>query len=407
MTKYDAVIIGARAAGSPTAMLLARKGFKVALIDRDDFPSDTISTHMIHVQGVAAMNRWGILDAFDTGDTPKLRQMSFAMGPISVTGNVPSHEGLDYFIAPRRYLFDKHLVDSAVEAGAELYTGINIRELVTEDGVVTGVTGYDRDGIPVQFDATVVIGADGMNSRIARLVDAKEYRNQPSLTACYIAYWTGTGITEPMVYFRDGNCIGIIPTNQGQVVIWVQFPRERMDTFKKDIEGNYHRALDLVPGLGEQVRSGTRVERFVGTGDVRGFFRQPYGPGWALVGDAGYHKDPTLGHGIMDAFFQAEILVEALSDVFSGRQDFETAMAVFQQQRDFHHSDDYDFVTSLSYLDKEHSADEIALLLALSQDQDAADQYISVISGIMPISEFFAPENLGRIMARNSLAAAA
>ncbi len=177
---YDAIIVGARCAGSPTAMLLARQGFKVLLVDRATFPSDTISTHILWPHGAEILARWGLLGTLAaTGAPPICRHMTFDVGPFALRGAIPdANDGMGGF-CPRRTVLDSLLVNAAAEAGVEVREGFTVDELLVTDDTVVGVRGHGRDAKPVEERARMVIGADGVNSFVARAVRAAGVRRSP------------------------------------------------------------------------------------------------------------------------------------------------------------------------------------------------------------------------------------
>lgn len=346
---YDAIIVGARVAGAPTAMLLARQGYSVLLLDRDTFPSDIMSTHYIHVPGQARLQRWGLLDRVIATGAPWItkRTLHFDDMPM-VIPDLPLPSDLSpNTICPRRYALDKILVDAAVEAGAEMREGASVRELIWEDGRVAGVRGH-IGGEPLEERARIVIGADGMHSLVAREVKPEEYDTHPSLTYGYYTYWTGIEDTGMHIYFfSEGNGILVFPTNDGKHCVGVGGIHEEFKDFRADIEGNYMKALEQVPHIAEQVKHGER-ERFIGTADMPNYFRKPFGPGWALTGDAGYHRDFITGLGINDAFLQAELLSDALHTAWSGQSTEEEALAAFQHKRDEFFKTTYDVTITIA-----------------------------------------------------------
>jgi 2-polyprenyl-6-methoxyphenol hydroxylase-like FAD-dependent oxidoreductase len=169
---YDAIIVGARVAGSPLAMLLARKGYRVLLLDKARFPSDTISTHHIHQPGVARLIRWGLLERVRASNCPPTTEITFDVGPFALRSAPPPAEGNFEAYAPRRRVLDKILVDAAAEAGAEVREDFSVEEITTEGGAVTGVRGRAANGPPVSERARVVVGADGARSFVARSVQS-------------------------------------------------------------------------------------------------------------------------------------------------------------------------------------------------------------------------------------------
>jgi 2-polyprenyl-6-methoxyphenol hydroxylase-like FAD-dependent oxidoreductase len=396
--EYDAIIVGARCAGAPTAMLLARRGYRVLLVDRATFPSDTMSTHIVHPPGVAALKRWGLLDRLASTGCPPLTSYSFDFGPIRIAGSLRPDDGVARAYCPRRTVLDYLLVEAAVAAGAELRERFTADEVLIEDGRVTGLRGHAAGGAAVTERARVVVGADGRHSLVAKAVQAPRYHERPTIAAGYYAYWSGLPAEGFEGYIRPPRAIGVAPTNDGLTMVTVNWPRTAFKANRRDVEGTCARAFALVPELAERLRAATRETRFVGTGDLPNFFRKPYGPGWALVGDAGYHKDPITAQGISDAFRDAEALAAGLDDALVGRRGFDNAMAELQQTRDERALPMYEFTCDLARL--EPPPPELRRLLgAVQTSQEAMDGFVSVIAGTVPVPEFFGPENTERIMA--------
>ena len=327
---YDAIVIGARVAGAPTAMLLAQKGYRVLAVDRTSFPSDTMSTHFIGQEGVAALRRWDLLDAVIAAGTPPIASLTLDFGELRIP--VPQPPDAPAY-CPRRTILDKLLVDAAASAGAEVRERFSVQELVWEDGGVAGIRGRAAGGGTVEERARVVIGADGRHSVVARAVAPEEYNVRPALTCGYYSYWSGLALEGAEIALRPGRGILLFPTNDGLTCMGVECDREEFAAFRADIDGTIMRAAALVPGLAERVAAGRREERFQGGTEFPNYFRKPYGPGWALVGDAGYLKDPITGTGITDAFRDAELLAAALDAGLSGREPLEDALAAYEEER--------------------------------------------------------------------------
>ena len=396
--EYDAIIVGARCAGAPTAMLLARKGYRVLLVDRATFPSDTMSSHIIHPPGISALKRWGLLDRLASTGCPPMAGYSFDFGPIKITGSLRPDDGVATAYCPRRTVLDYLLVEAAVAAGTELRERFTADEVLIEDGRVTGLRGHTAGGATITERARVVVGADGRHSLVAKAVQAPRYHERPPIAAGYYAYWSGLPAEGFQGYIRPPRAIGVAPTNDGLTMVTINWPRTEFEANRRDVEGTFARAFGLVPEFAERLRAATRETRIVGTGDLPNFFRKPYGPGWALVGDAGYHKDPITAQGISDAFRDAEDLAAALDDALSGRRGFDDAMASYQQTRDQRALPMYEFTCDLARL--ERPPPELQRLLgAVQTSQEAMDAFVSVIAGTVPVPEFFGPDNTQRIMA--------
>jgi flavin-dependent dehydrogenase len=298
---------------------------------------------------------------------------------------------------PRRRILDKILVDAAVDAGAELHEEFIVQELLENHGRVTGVRGRSSRGVRTSETAHVVIGADGMRSMVAQTVRSPEYRPKPSMTCWYYSYWSRVAVKTPIFYSRAGRAVGAMPTNDGLVGIAVAWKNAEFHQFRSDIEGNFMKTLELAPELAERVRQGTREEPFMGTADVPNFFRKSYGPGWALVGDAAYHKDPITAQGISDAFYGAELLAEAIHAGLSGPQSMEDALAAYERQLHEKVSAMYEYTCQFAALDTPPPQMQ-QLVTALSGNQAETDRFLGTITGTVSISEFFAPENISRIV---------
>jgi len=346
---HDVIIVGARVAGSATALLLARAGLKVLVVDRATFPSDTLSTHQVQVPGVARLARWGVLDPIMAAGTPPTRTVRFDQGAAAFSARMPASDGVDMMCSPRRTLLDKVLLDAARAAGAEVRENFITDDLLADDGTVTGIRGQEKGSLSVTERASMVIGADGKHSTVARAVGAGSYRTRPPLSMAFYTYWADVPVTGGELYSRPGCLVGVWPTNDGLVMTYLAWPNARFAEFRADPEGSFLRTLDAV-GMGERVRAGRRAERFRGTPDLPSHFRKPYGPGWALVGDAGLLLDPITGQGISDAFRDAELLAGAVVSALGGDQPLAKALAGYQRARDRAARPMYDFTARLAVL---------------------------------------------------------
>jgi 2-polyprenyl-6-methoxyphenol hydroxylase-like FAD-dependent oxidoreductase len=396
---YDAIIVGARCAGSPTAMLLARRGFKVLLVDKATFPSDTISTHILWPHGAEILRRWGLLQQLAaTGVPPIGRRMTFDVGPFALRGTIPdANDGMGGF-CPRRTVLDALLVNAAAESGADVREGFTVDELLVADHTVIGIRGHAKGGKTVEERARVVIGADGVNSFVARTVRAPEHDAQPVAACGYYSYFSGIRQDDIELYPRDHVAFGGAPTNDGLHLVMVNWPAKDFMTVRGDVEGHVWRALEAAPDFLARVREGRRQEKWYGTAGVPGYFRKPYGKGWALVGDASYNRDPITAQGISDAFIDAEALVEALSTGLADNSVFDDRLAAHESARNERVRPMYEFTTHLAALEPP-PPDMRALFAALHGNQDATNAFLSAITGAIPLSDFMSSENIARIMA--------
>jgi flavin-dependent dehydrogenase len=399
--EYDTIVVGARCAGSPTAMSLARNGYRVLLVDKATFPSDTMSTHLAHPPAVAALARWGILERLEATNCPPITRYSFDFGPVTVSGSPRPANGAAKAYCPRRILLDALLVEAAVAAGAELREAFTVEEILVDDGRVTGIRGHAKGGTTVTERARVVVGADGRHSLVAKAVQPERYNEVRSLAPLYYAYWSGLPVDAFETYVRaeDGRGWAALPTHDDLTCVVQGWPQSQFAANRKDLEGTYMKSFELAPEFAERINHAKRETRFVGTGDLPGFFLKPYGPGWALVGDAGYHKHPITAFGITDAFRDAEAVASALDDAFAERRYYDDAMADYQRARDEESQPIYEFTCDFAKL--EPAPPEMQQLIgAMQGNQGAMDGFVSVMAGTLPAPEFLKPEIAGRIMAQ-------
>jgi 2-polyprenyl-6-methoxyphenol hydroxylase-like FAD-dependent oxidoreductase len=399
---YDAIIVGARCAGAPTAMLLARKGYRVLVVDRASFPSDTISTHIIWPHGAEIMDRWGLLDRLAaTGCPPIALNLIFDVGPFALKGGVFDTNGGRGGFCPRRTVLDQLLVDAAVHAGAELREEFTVDALLWDGDRVAGIKGHTRSGAIVEERAGVVIGADGVHSVVAKAVRPPEYDTKPPITANYYSYYSGFAAGDLEEYVRDDNAIGCFPTHDGLTLIAVLWPSRRFEEIRTDIEGHVWQALESTPTVADRLRNAHRETKWFGTAGVPNYFRRPYGPGWALVGDAGYNKDPITAQGISDAFIDAECLTTALDDGWSERRLLADALSEHQSRRDERARPMFEFTGQLAMLEPPPPHLQ-QLFAALRGNQQATNQFYSAITGSAPLTAFMNPANLAMLTAAAS-----
>jgi 2-polyprenyl-6-methoxyphenol hydroxylase-like FAD-dependent oxidoreductase len=394
-------------------MLLARRGFKVLLVDKATFPSDTISTHILWPHGAEILRRWGLLQQLAaTGVPPICRPMTFDVGPFALRGTIPdANDGMGGF-CPRRTVLDALLVNAATESGADVREGFAVDELVVADDTVIGIRGHAKGGTSVEERARIVIGADGVNSFVARAVRAPEYDTRPVAACGYYSYFSGIRQDDIELYPRDRIAFGGAPTNDGLHLLMVNWPARDFTTVRGDVEGHVWRSLEAAPDFLARMREGRREEKWYGTAGVRGYFRKPYGKGWALVGDASYNRDPITAQGISDAFIDAESLVDALSPGLLWRRsarreggsdtgDCDNRLAAHESARNERVRSMYEFTTHLAALEPPPS-DMRALFGALRGNQDATNAFLSAITGAIPLSDFMSSENIARIMAASN-----
>lgn len=394
---YDAIVVGGRCAGAPTAMLLARRGWRVLLVDRANFPSDTISTHYIWPPGVACLKRWGLLEQVLATNCPVVRTIGLDLGEFVLTGEPPPCDGVAEMCAPRRTVLDKLLIDAAAEAGAEIREGFTVTGLAASDGRITGIRGRGHGGVETMEPARIVIGADGRHSLVAQEVHAEEYNTRPVLSCACYAYWRDAAPHPPAIHPLPRRIAVTFPTNDGLTLGIAMFPRDELPALRSSLERRLRETLGQVAALTEPLGGAVLAERIRATGDLPNFFRKPYGAGWALVGDAGYCRDPILAQGISDALRSAEWLAEALHAGFSGAAPRGEALAGYQRLRDERFAAMYDLSCDMAAY--EPPPPEMQALFGALRDNPAErNRYFGTLAGTVPIAEYYAPENLRRIV---------
>jgi len=386
---YDVIVVGARCAGASTALLLARRGHRVLLLDRGVFPSDmALSTHLVWPRGVAQLAEWGLRESLVDSGCPPLPTARMDFGELVLEGPLePAGEVAEAY-APRRSVLDGLLVDAAVRAGAELRERTTVEALLRDGDRVIGVRGRSRGGRPFEAEASLVIGADGAHSTVARLAGAGEYHGRPALMGTYFAYFSGVTSEEVEFYPRESRAAYAWRTNDELTLVGVNWTAADYLRARADVHDEFDRALAAAaPGLAERVRGGRRETRFIG-GSVPNVFRQPFGDGWALVGDAGYLKDPSTAQGISDALVHAGWLADAIDDGLSGRRRIDLALADYAQRRDEEVLPMYEFTCMLAPF-APPPPEFVETIASLAGDPDRQRQFFGVFGGTTPVPAFF------------------
>ena len=332
---YDVIIAGARVAGSSLAILLGRQGRRVLLIDRDRFPSDTLSTHLLKPPAVELLDRLGALHDVEAAGLRRLARVRTSLSDAVLEG--PLHAGGGYALCARRDHLDLVLIRRALRhPSIELLDRTTVEDLLWEDGRVRGVQVRGSDGRRRTLRAAVVVGADGKFSKVAEWTGAPRYHEEPALRPIYYAYYRNVvPMPEPAVevFYQDGHIGFVLPMQPGIDCLVLEVQPAEFPAFRADPVGSFEEAFRRLSGMRTRLADAQREGRVWGTRGVENFFRVPYGPGWALTGDAAYCKDPSTGTGIEDAFRQAFLLAEPLGAALDGA-DWERTMARFHQQRD-------------------------------------------------------------------------
>jgi len=395
---YDAIVIGARCAGAVTAMLLARYGHRVLLLERGVIPSDVHRGHFIHKHGPKRLADWGLLERIVGTNCPQLTTHLTDFGDFPLIGRDIRAGNVAWGYAPRRRQLDQVLVEAAIEAGVEFRPKFLVENCLWDGDRVKGIRGRDqRHAVSCTEKALITIGADGRNSTLARAVGAPSYEEVPTLTCWYFSYWSGVPTEGFEWYIRKKRVIFSFLTNDNLFAIFIGWPINEFSSVKTDVEGQFMRAVDLVPGFAERVRSGRREERLYGAADLPNFLRRPFGPGWALVGDAGCHKDPMMAQGICDAFRDADFLSTAIHEGLAEQCPLDDALKRYERRRNEATISEYrDNIAAAGF--NPVSPELLQLRLALRGNQEDTNRFVMALEGWIPPEEFFNPANVQRIL---------
>ena len=357
---YDVIVVGAGTAGCCLTMLLARRGHRVLLLERSGTAGDSPLTHNLGPAAVRLLMRWGLLEQLvGTGCPPVSRTTVWAGGERFELPN-PPEVPLTY--SPRSGAFASLTSAAAIAAGAAFRPSFTVKDLVWEEGAVAGVVGHGPEGHSVCERGRVVVGADGRSSLVARVVQAETYDGHSGTNCCYHAYWRGDAGRGPAIFLAERRAVALYPTDGA--LTWVVAARPVTDwaKFKRAPERMYRDQLAMFPELARRLRRATRESRFRGTGELGSSLRQPWGPGWALVGDAGHPRDGTLCLGTSDVCIETDTLARALDEVLYRRRPFGESLGAYQQARDTRARESEGGICALASCD--WTLDQVADILA-------------------------------------------
>jgi len=376
--EHDVVIVGARCAGAATARLLAARGHDVLLLDRATMPSDTLSTHGLARGGVVQLSRWGLLDRLVDEGAPPVRTVTFTSPSGHVERPVKDRAGVDFLLAPRRARIDALLVEEAASAGAEVRLGVTVDGVVRDErSRVVGVEARERGGSLVTLRARHVVAADGLRSTLAPALGARtidSYRTGATLFYAYVAAvaWRGYEF-----HVAPGAFAGVFPTHDGEACVWLSRPDRLYGAVRHPAasraEAWTRELTEVAPGLGKRVRAGVVNSPVRGCVDPPSYVRQGWGDGWSLVGDAGYHRDPITGHGMTDAFRDAELLADALDAALNGDVPEAAALTSYQDARDRALVDTYRLTRELARFPHPDRFVELQIALAEVLEREATE----------------------------------
>lgn len=384
--EYDVIIVGARVAGSVLAYCLAQRGYRVLALDRAGFPSETVSTHIFGRETVARFSRLGLWDRIERIGAP----------PLPVTRRVAVEEGVDFearFLpyqgweaaySIRRGALDTALLEQARTAGAQVIERATVSGLLHHRGDVAGVEGHLAGGSRFQFRGRVVVGADGRHSHVAGWVRAHAYDQQQPIAPAYYAYYQNVGGPRDRLEFFHSHdrSYQLAPTDAGLSCLAIFLPWDEFEDHKADFESRFSDNITAVPELAERFAGASRVGRLMGASDLESYVRSPYGPGWALVGDAGLCLHPITARGIDFAVRDAENLAEALNQTLSGQRPYGDALDEYRALRDTVSEAEYKHaIASALQVGEELPVSILTLWSALALLPEEGSRFVSNVAG--------------------------
>jgi flavin-dependent dehydrogenase len=409
-TDYDAVVVGARVAGSATALFLAQRGYTVLLLDRDRFPSPTLSTHLFFTDTLGVLRELGVLDRVLAVDAPRLRWLRFPY----VAAPFPEYGGYDVALCIRREVLDTILLEHAAgQPGITVQIGAEVTGLLWDGDRVTGVRYRLRHGRSEgRARARVVLGADGRASLVARAVRAPAYARVAPLFAWYYAYLLDVPRDDPpsaAAFSGPFPEVGaeyaaafLFPADAGLTLVGFGVEHAAFQRFRCDVRANFFAGLRALPEAWERAGQGRLVGRIRGTGQLPNFFRAAWGPGWALVGDAGCHKDPHTAQGMGDAVRSARLLATALDRWWRGAASETEALDWYWRERDADLRPMYDFTTFR--LQAEVGTDVWERFSQLTwEDPALASRRVAAMTHAVHPADVYSPDAVRRAVALTSL----
>ncbi|SFM78000.1 FAD-dependent oxidoreductase [Marinobacter zhejiangensis] len=404
--QYDVIVVGGSVSGAPTAAWLARKGFRVLVVEKATFPRDANSTHFIWPRGMSYLNRLGVADRI-LEETPHFKQMEINIEGIRLHGGVPiqairdrfvalhgdDHGVVDYYAGPRRFFLDQVLLEEAQASGAEVRQATRVESLIEEDGAVVGIRAVPADGAAFEARARVVIGADGRMSQFATQVNAQKTAVREKSTFAYYGYFSGIDKPELCIHKRGRFGTAIFPTMEDRHLVLVYGPTEWWGDFSKDPETSFFKTYEFVaPDVAELVKQGERVEPFKAMGRMVAFHRENWGNGWALVGDACSFKDQWTAMGITHALRDAELLSTHLAMYLNGDKDWDTTMSDYSAVRFSDYEDYWNLVCDGAEMHP-YTREELEFFHGIEGDQDKVDQFIGQVGDTISLKHQIQPES--------------
>lgn len=332
---YDVIVVGSRIGGGITAVTLGEQGRRVLALERDRFPSDTLSTHFFRAPTLRALRQIGLLEQVQTS-APRLTTDFNVVDGLAFPEPVDGPEDYPFYLCVRRITLDGLLADRVRRtSGVDFREHARVDGLISEGPRVVGVKWTGPDG-PERARARVVVGADGVRSVVAAQVHPAYEHQEPVRRAMYYAYvqgMPGQDVPAAEFHYRGNHLVYVFPCDGELTLLAASVPVSEFDEFRHQPEARLWQELHAMTQLAPRLTKAKREGPVRGTGSIPGYLRVPFGPGWALVGDAGMVMDPWSGQGIDQASTHACILARQIDAFLSGEADWDSAMQQYHRER--------------------------------------------------------------------------
>jgi 2-polyprenyl-6-methoxyphenol hydroxylase-like FAD-dependent oxidoreductase len=401
--RFDVVIVGARVGGATLAALLGLRGLKVLLVDQAEFPSDTLSTHITYGDSFGIWEEIGAWPAIERIGAERLSAIDWQQLPpnASIRGRFRPVNGHDYSLCLRRLVLDEILLDTARDtSGVTVSTRTKAREVLFEDGRAAGIRYERREGTggPARgiAHADLVVGADGRFSFVAEAVGSPAYNVVAPIWFPFYAYVRDVEPLDPPVLEildseEAGGTAMFAPCDDGIWIAIIYTAQHRFEEFRRDHTRVFEERIQADPRVRDRLARAERITPVRGRGDIENFMRVAAGPGWALVGDAGQHKDPIYGQGIGDAVRTAALLAKYAVRGLGGEQDLDSALAEFHAYRDYDLLPNYDWM--INGRPRGWTREEFAEYLGfLGHSEELSEKFVNVFNHGVPATELFGVE---------------
>lgn len=405
---YDAIIVGARPAGAVTAALMAQAGFHVLLLDRVTFPKPTLSCPITFGNTFAILAKIGALGKIEALGAPKLRLYQTQIRDVHLRGRMLPYAGYDYAYQIRRELFDQALFEHVAGLpNIETRLGLSVTDVIWEKDRVVGVRAREGGGDEMEIRAGAVIGADGAFSTIAEKVQAKKYKVIPGHTCIYYAYYENVkpAADEPTatIYYDPDDHFAFITANSDSslTVISISLPASQFERARQDHENIHFEYAEKIPAMAERMQNAQRVTPIYGVNPRESFYREPFGNGWALVGDAAYYKDPLPGQGIRDALRAAELVTQAFIEYRAAGKTaraWQDAFRAYHRTRDRETQAMYELTDYYAQIERDRPPPEMDVFRAIAAQPKWSNIYVSMFNGVTNVAWFRRFDTVLRIL---------